>query len=73
MNAPHLQALVGVSQHNIALLFANYLQKNDIAAEVRQQDGQFVIYCQQDKYQHASELFEQFIKNPYHAKYQSAA
>ncbi len=68
-----LTALVGVSQHNVALLFANYLINNDIAAEVHQQDQQFVIYCQSDKWQQAKELFEQFIENPYDAKYQSAA
>ncbi len=68
-----LEPLVGISQHNIALLLANYLTKSGIQSEVVKQDGQFVIYCQTDKHQQAQIIFEQFIKNPYDKKYQSAA
>ncbi len=68
-----LQPLVGVQQHNIALLFANYLQTQDITAKVVEEDGQYVIYCQLDKYADARAIFEEFIEHPYDAKYQSAA
>jgi len=68
-----MQALVSVGQHNIALLFSNFLISNGIDANVIEQDKQFVIYCQRDKYEQARQMFEEFIENPYDDKYQQAA
>tara|TARA_R110000787_G_scaffold63273_10_gene142553 strand:+ start:515 stop:1381 length:867 start_codon:yes stop_codon:yes gene_type:complete len=68
-----LRPLVKVTQHNIALLFCNYLQTLQVQAQVKNEDAGFVIYCQQDKYDFAQQEFEQFIAQPYQAKYQQAA
>ena len=68
-----LQPLVKVTQHNIALLFCNYLQTIQISAQVKSEDTGFVIYCQPDKYDFAKQEFEQFIAQPSQAKYQQAA
>ncbi|MGB1263122.1 MAG: rhomboid family intramembrane serine protease GlpG [Cognaticolwellia sp.] len=73
MTRVELRPLVKVTQHNIALLFCNYLQTLGVQAQVQQQDAGFVIYCQQDKYELAQQEFEQFIAQPHHAKYQQAA
>ena len=73
MTSVELRPLVKVTQHNIALLFCNYLQMLCVQAQVQQQDAGFVIYCQQDKYELAQQEFEQFIAEPNHAKYQQAA
>ena len=73
MSESSLQALVKLPQQNIALLFANYLRSIDIAADIKQQDGQFVVYCQTQKYPQAKREFEQFIAEPNHQKYQQAA
>lgn len=68
-----LQPLVGLKQHNIALLFANYLTSLGIDADVMQQDEQFVIFCPENKLAQAKQIFEQFIENPHDEKYQQAA
>ncbi|GLX78649.1 rhomboid family intramembrane serine protease GlpG [Thalassotalea insulae] len=68
-----LEPLVGISQHNIALLLANYLSKKGIKVQVIQQEQQFVVYCEGTKLQQAKTIFEQFIKNPDDKKYQGAA
>lgn len=64
--------LVGIEHHNIALLFSNYLTTVGISSEVKKEQ-KFVVYCQQDKYQQAKEIFEEFIQNPHDEKYQQAA
>ena len=68
-----LRPLVKVTQHNIALLFCNYLKILSIQAQVVAEDAGFVIYCQDDKHDIAQQEFEQFIADPYQAKYQQAA
>jgi len=78
----NLQPLVQLEQHNIALLFANYLLTLNIEAEVvtepinkeiaTSKQGH-VVYCQQDKIAQARLEFEQFIKTPFDQKYQQAA
>tara|TARA_R110000744_G_scaffold299518_14_gene408927 strand:- start:8183 stop:9043 length:861 start_codon:yes stop_codon:yes gene_type:complete len=68
-----LRPLVKVTQHNIALLFCNYLQTIQVQAQVKNEDAGFVIYCQPDKHNFAQQEFEQFIAEPFHAKYQQAA
>ena len=68
-----LRPLVKVSQHNIALLFCNYLKSVAVQAQVQNEEAGFVIYCQGDKYDFAQQAFEQFIADPYQAKYQQAA
>jgi GlpG protein len=68
-----LRPLVKVTQHNIALLFCNYLKTLSIQAKVITEDAGFVIYCQDDKHDIAQQEFEQFIADPYQIKYQQAA
>lgn len=62
-----------MNQHNIALLFCNYLQTLDIEAQVRHEGDEFVIYCEQANVNLAQHEFEQFIVHPHHEKYQQAA
>ena len=78
----HLQPLVQLEQHNIALLFANYLLTLGIEAkvitepvnnEVAESKQGHTVYCQQDKIEQAEIEFEHFIKNPSDEKYQQAA
>lgn len=78
----NLQPLVKLEQHNIALLFANYLLTLNIEAEVLTESDttdplthnqQHIVYCQQDKIEQAKIEFERFIKKPFDQKYQQAA
>ena len=73
MSQVALQALVGIEQHNIALLFSNYLNSQGIVSEVQAQDQQFIIYCQSAYHSQAKTIFEEFITDPHHEKYQQAA
>jgi len=78
-----LQPLVQLEQHNIALLFANYLLTIGIEAKVISVQGDdeenevakqsHIVYCQQDKFPQAQLEFESFIKKPFDQKYQQAA
>ena len=78
----NLQPLVQLEQHNIALLFANYLLTLGIEAkvvvepinkEVAEIKLGHTVYCQQDKMTQARLEFESFIKEPFDKKYQQAA
>ncbi len=73
MTTEDLRPLVSVKQHNIALLFCDYLDTIEIRAQINNEDDNFVIYCQPDKYELAVAEFKQFIEQPYQAKYQQAA
>ena len=68
-----LRALVGIKDHGIALLFCDYLHTLEITTKIEFQEDNFVIYCQQSKYDLALTEFKQFIEQPHHAKYQQAA
>ncbi|NQZ82936.1 MAG: rhomboid family intramembrane serine protease GlpG [Colwellia sp.] len=68
-----LVALVSIKQHNIALLFSNYLLSINIEAKLENEDDGFVLYCQSDKFTLAKEAFDEFIQQPHHQKYQQAA
>jgi GlpG protein len=72
-SADELSPLVQVKQHNIALLFANYLTSLDIDAKVQKDDSDYVIYCASHKIAQAKEIFAEFIADPYQEKYQQAA
>jgi GlpG protein len=72
-SADELSPLVQVKQHNIALLFANYLTSLDIDAKVQKDDSDYVIYCASHKIDQAKEIFAEFIADPYQEKYQQAA
>jgi GlpG protein len=72
-SADELSPLVQVKQHNIALLFANYLTSLDIDAKVQKDDSDYVIYCASNKIDQAKEIFAEFIADPYQEKYQQAA
>lgn len=73
MTTEGLRPLVSVKQHNIALLFCDYLDTIEIRAQINNENDNFVIYCQPDKYELAVVEFKQFIEQPYQAKYQQAA
>jgi GlpG protein len=69
-----LQPLVQLEQHNIALLFANYLVTIGIVAKVVSETKEsHMVYCQQDKIPQAKAEFDVFIKSPFDQKYQQAA
>jgi GlpG protein len=69
-----LQPLVQLKDHNIALLFSNYLNSLDIPAQLKssQEEG-YVIYCPENKISQAKVEFDTFILKPYDDKYQQAA
>ena len=67
----NLQLLVQLEQHNIALLFANYLATLGISAKVVSESQQaHMVYCQEDKLSQAKAEFDVFIKAPFDQKYQ---
>jgi len=72
-----LQPLVQLKEHNIALLFANYLATIGIEAKViTEKDNEqkaFVIYCATEQFEQAKIEFGEFIKQPFASKYQQAA
>lgn len=67
------QTLVHIRQHNIALLFANYLSTLEIKSQVIDEVQGYAIYCPEDKMSMAKQVFEEFIQQPHHPKYQQAA
>jgi GlpG protein len=71
------QALVSVVQlkdHNIALLFSNYMKTLGIDLEVEQStETGYIIYCREEDLALVKTEFEAFILNPYANKYQLAA
>jgi len=68
-----LSPLVKVSQHNIALLFANYLVSINIASKVQKHESEYIIHCQSTELDRARVIFSEFIADPYQDKYQQAA
>ncbi|MEI6894482.1 MAG: rhomboid family intramembrane serine protease GlpG [Colwellia sp.] len=73
-NNPTLQPLVQLKDHNIALLFCNYLHSLDIQSQLKSStDEGHVIFCPQEKISQAKSEFDAFILNPYAGKYQQAA
>lgn len=73
MNDIILERLVRIDQQPIALLFTDYLISLGICAETKQEDGAYIIWCDQSKYEQAKSAFNEFIHQPYHPKYQQAA
>lgn len=73
MSDQTLYSLVRVNQHNIALLFCNYLQTQGLIAQIQQEGDEFVIFCQQADLVFAREEFDKFIAQPNHERYQNAA
>jgi GlpG protein len=71
------QALVSVVQlkdHNVALLFSNYMKTLGIDLEVEQStETGYIIYCREEDLALVKTEFEAFILNPYANKYQLAA
>jgi len=73
-NMDVLQPLVQLKDHNIALLFCNYLLSLGIQAKLKDSpEGGYVIFCPHDKISQAKTEFEAFIAQPYAEKYQQAA
>jgi GlpG protein len=67
------KALVHIKQHNIALLFANYLTSIGINVKVEQEQQGFALYCLEEDFSRVKIIFEEFIQNPQQSKYQQAA
>ena len=73
-NMDTLQPLVQVKDHNIALLFSNYLQSLGIQAQLKESHDQgYLILCPETKISQAKAEFDAFIVQPYADKYQQAA
>lgn len=68
-----LEAFVEMKHHNIALLFCNFLISQKITAQVEAQGNGFVVYCDPAQLEKAKTIFEDFVKQPNHPKYQDAA
>ncbi|WP_448565855.1 rhomboid family intramembrane serine protease GlpG [Thalassotalea ganghwensis] len=73
MRHPDLQPLVEVAQQNIALLFSNYLNSLGILSDVQSLEHRFVIRVDDHQLDEAHQLFEEFIRQPHHPRYQQAA
>lgn len=73
-NTDALQPLVQLKDHNIALLFCNYLLTLGIQAKLQDsQDDGYVVFCPEDKLAQAKAEFDAFILQPHADKYQQAA
>ena len=73
-NMDTLQPLVQLKDHNMALLFSNYLHSLGIQAQLKSsQEKGYIIYCPQDNIPQAKVEFDAFILKPYDDKYQQAA
>ncbi|PCI59505.1 MAG: rhomboid family intramembrane serine protease GlpG [Gammaproteobacteria bacterium] len=68
-----MQPLVSLNQHNIALLFSNYLNSQAISSRVEKDPQGFVVLCQSEHLAQAKILFDAFIEEPFADKYQHAA
>jgi len=69
-----LQPLVQLKDHNIALLFSNYLHSLGISTQLKSSPEEgYVIYCEENKISQAKIEFDAFILKPYDDKYQQAA
>ncbi len=73
MSSSLLQPLVNIEQHNIALLFSNYLLTQQINSQVVKSAVGFDVLCQTDRLSEARQLFNEFIAHPFDQKYQQAA
>lgn len=69
----NLVPLVEVYQQNIALIFSDFLKSQNMASDVKQTDKGYVILCEETSVEHAKALFEEFVQNPQHKRYQNAA
>lgn len=65
--------LVSIKQHNIALLFANYIETVGIKAKVKKSSDDFAVFVDEQQFERAKTEFEAFIENPFAEKYQQAA
>jgi len=73
-NMEALQPLVQLKDHNIALLFSNYLLSINIQAQLKDSpEGGYIVFCQQENLAQAKAEFDTFIAQPYAEKYQQAA
>ena len=60
MTNHELVVLVSITQHNIALLFSNYLLTLNIRSDVKLSERGYDVYCQHDKLDEAKDEFESF-------------
>ena len=68
-----LRPIATLNQHNVALLFSQYLNSIEIFATVEKLDGQYAILCREADLERAHIEFKQFIEQPNHPRYQAAA
>ncbi len=69
-----LVALVEIKDHNIALLFSNYLVSLGIQSALKKSPEQgYIILCSEHKRLQAKDEFDAFILQPHASKYQQAA
>jgi len=68
-----LHPIAALNQHNVALLFCQYLNSINIPAKVEKLDDQYAIFCRDEDLTQARLEFKQFIEQPTHPKYQDAA
>ncbi|NMP33080.1 rhomboid family intramembrane serine protease GlpG [Thalassotalea sp. M1531] len=68
-----LHPLVKVDQKSIGELFVNYLKSQNIVADIQVDAQGFWIRVEEEKFDQARALFQEFAVQPYHPKYQQAA
>ena len=69
-----LVPVVQLKDHNIALLFSNYMKILGIILEIEQgNDTGYIIHCREVDLAQVKREFDAFIQNPYANKYQQAA
>lgn len=73
MTEQQMHPVVSIEQHNIALLFTNYLTSQGFTAALQQHEQQFVVFCAEHQVARAQQEFQQFKARPFDEKYQQAA
>ena len=73
MTELELQPLVKIDQKSIGQVFIGYLASEGIHAQLAPDEGGFVALVEKAHIHRAADLFKEFIKQPYHPKYQQAA
>lgn len=73
MTQVQLIPLVSIKQHNIALLFTNYIETIGIIAKIEKDEDDFAVLVDESQFDRAKSEFETFIQSPFAEKYQQAA
>jgi len=73
MTDDNLQPLVKIDQRSIGQLFVGFLNNEGITARLEADGSSYVAMVEPDHLTRASQLFNEFVAQPYHPKYQQAA